>query len=123
VRARVTRQVAAAADVLFVCTKPYAVRSLLAELAPALGPQHLLVSIAAGVTVADLESACLKRARVVRVMPNTPCLVGALRLPPSRARSARPAPRLMLLPLRSLQARPPPRCAWARKPPPTTQRR
>ncbi len=62
---------------LFVCVKPYGVKPLLAELAPSLSARHLVVSIAAGVTLADLESASAQAARVVRVMPNTPCTVGA----------------------------------------------
>jgi pyrroline-5-carboxylate reductase len=37
---------------------------------------HLLISIAAGVTLAKLESALPPGARVIRVMPNTPALVG-----------------------------------------------
>jgi hypothetical protein len=70
--------------VLFVCTKPYGVKPLLAQLAPCLQPRHLVVSIAAGVTLADMEAACQDKARVVRVMPNTPCLVGASSAPQSR---------------------------------------
>ena len=38
---------------------------------------HLLISIAAGVTLAKLEGALPPGARVIRVMPNTPALVGA----------------------------------------------
>ena len=67
---------------LFVCTKPYGVKPLLAQLAPCLQPHHLVVSIAAGVTLADMEAACQNKARVARVMPNTPCLVGASSAPP-----------------------------------------
>ena len=39
--------------------------------------QHLLISIAAGVTLARMEAALPAGARVIRVMPNTPALVGA----------------------------------------------
>ena len=63
-------------DVLFVCVKPYGVKPLLAELAPVLTERHLIVSIAAGVTLADIEAASGRKARAVRVMPNTPCMVG-----------------------------------------------
>ncbi len=38
---------------------------------------HLLISIAAGVTLTKLEGALPPGARVIRVMPNTPALVGA----------------------------------------------
>jgi len=38
---------------------------------------HLLISIAAGVTLNQLEAVLPKHARVIRVMPNTPALVGA----------------------------------------------
>ena len=39
--------------------------------------KHLLISIAAGVTLAKLESALQPGARIIRVMPNTPALIGA----------------------------------------------
>ena len=46
------------------------------EVSPVLSPTALIVSIAAGVTVEKLLEAAGPGARVVRVMPNTPCLVG-----------------------------------------------
>ena len=70
---------------LFVCVKPYGVKPLLAELAPVLTERHLIVSIAAGVTLADIEAASGGKARAVRVMPNTPCMVGACALRPAAA--------------------------------------
>jgi pyrroline-5-carboxylate reductase len=50
---------------------------VLADVAPAVGPRHLVVSIAAGVTLEQLAAALGQSRRLVRVMPNTPCLVGA----------------------------------------------
>jgi pyrroline-5-carboxylate reductase len=67
----------ARARVLVVAVKPGQVPAVLAEIAPRLTPEHLVVSIAAGVTLARLEAALPAGARVVRVMPNTPALVGA----------------------------------------------
>ncbi len=65
------------ATVLILATKPDQTAAALAEIAGAFGPNHLLVSIAAGVTLAKVEGALPAGARVIRVMPNTPALVGA----------------------------------------------
>ena len=70
-------EVARLATVLVLATKPDQVGAALAEIAGVFGPGHLLVSIAAGVTIAKLEGALPPGARVIRVMPNTPALVGA----------------------------------------------
>jgi pyrroline-5-carboxylate reductase len=51
--------------------------ALLPEIRPALTPQHLLISVAAGVTLRQLEEGAGRELRWVRVIPNTPCLVGA----------------------------------------------
>ncbi len=68
---------AAAAPTLIVAVKPAQVVGVLGELGSRLTPRHLVVSIAAGVTIAALERAVPPGVRVVRVMPNTPALVGA----------------------------------------------
>jgi pyrroline-5-carboxylate reductase len=65
------------ANVLILATKPDQVVTALGEISNAFGKDHLLISIAAGVTIAKLEGALPAGARVVRVMPNTPALVGA----------------------------------------------
>ncbi|MFO0797574.1 MAG: pyrroline-5-carboxylate reductase [Gemmataceae bacterium] len=66
-----------ACDVLVLAVKPQYVAGVLAEIRPALQPRHLVISIAAGVTLAQLSTGLGEAVRVVRVMPNTPCLVGA----------------------------------------------
>eukprot|EP00195_Chlamydomonas_chlamydogama_P015496 CAMPEP_0202900554 /NCGR_PEP_ID=MMETSP1392-20130828/11898_1 /ASSEMBLY_ACC=CAM_ASM_000868 /TAXON_ID=225041 /ORGANISM="Chlamydomonas chlamydogama, Strain SAG 11-48b" /LENGTH=272 /DNA_ID=CAMNT_0049586963 /DNA_START=282 /DNA_END=1100 /DNA_ORIENTATION=+ len=63
-------------DVIFIAVKPQYVSVVLNEVRPALTENHTIVSIAAGVTVESLVNAAGPDAHVVRVMPNTPCLVG-----------------------------------------------
>lgn len=62
-------------DVLLLCTKPHDIRDALAAATRASGGA-LVISIAAGVTLAALEAAAGPSARVIRAMPNTPALVG-----------------------------------------------
>jgi len=68
--------VARRSDIVFVAVKPNHVRDALAALSEAWNPEVLVVSIAAGITLATLEAGLPAGARVVRVMPNTPCMVG-----------------------------------------------
>jgi pyrroline-5-carboxylate reductase len=66
--------VAQESGVLFLATKPQQIASALGELrADASG--KLVISIAAGIALKTLAAA-LPEARLVRVMPNTPCLIG-----------------------------------------------
>jgi pyrroline-5-carboxylate reductase len=62
------------ADVAFLAVKPQHVAQVASEVELS-GADTLLVSIAAGITLARLEE-LFKTNRIVRVMPNTPCLVG-----------------------------------------------
>jgi pyrroline-5-carboxylate reductase len=63
--------------VVVLAVKPGHVADALSEIRGALTPEHLLISIAAGVPLATLEAGLPAGARVIRVMPNTPALVGA----------------------------------------------
>lgn len=64
------------AEVVLLVVKPQDVAGVLAEVAEALRPDVLVVSLAAGVTSAAIEAALPARTAVVRVMPNTPARVG-----------------------------------------------
>lgn len=66
------------ASVVLSCVKPHGAAAVVEELtaAGALDHDPLFVSIAAGVSTRALEDASGGRLRVVRAMPNTPCLVG-----------------------------------------------
>ncbi len=62
---------------VLIAVKPQDVAGLMAEVGPELTPEHVVVSIAAGVSTALIEQHLPKPVPVVRVMPNTPALVGA----------------------------------------------
>jgi len=69
-------EVAAQAAVLILAVKPDQVVAVLAAIRDRLTADHLILSIAAGVTLAKIEAALPPGARAIRVMPNTPALVG-----------------------------------------------
>jgi pyrroline-5-carboxylate reductase len=66
----------AQADVVILAVKPQTMTEALASIRGAMKGKALVVSIAAGVTLGRLEAALPEGQRVVRVMPNTPCLIG-----------------------------------------------
>jgi pyrroline-5-carboxylate reductase len=69
--------VAAAADVLVLAMKPPQAPAVMATLQPLLQPRHVVVSVAAGVRLTTLAAGLGPGVRLLRAMPNTPCLVGA----------------------------------------------
>lgn len=70
-------ELALGCEVILLCTKPLDVAAALADAAKMAGNEpRLVVSIAAGVTLASLESAAPENFRIIRAMPNTPALIG-----------------------------------------------
>jgi len=65
------------ADVILVAVKPQNVRELLEEIQSDVTPAQLLISVAASVPTSFIEDTLKAPIPVVRVMPNTPCQVGA----------------------------------------------
>src|SRR5262249_28647775 len=67
-------EVSGASDIVVLAVKPQHFSQMLAELKDHLGPEHLIVSIAAGIGLETMAAALGRDRRLVRVMPNTPCL-------------------------------------------------
>ncbi len=68
-------EAAAKADTIALVVKPQDMADVLVEIAPHTRPGQLVVSLAAGITTAFIESHLPEGVAVVRVMPNTPALV------------------------------------------------
>ncbi len=83
-------EVADFAKILILAVKPDYVVPVLTEVKDRFSPKHLLISIAAGVPLAKLESTLGTGARLIRVMPNTPALVGASATAYAPAKTALP---------------------------------
>ncbi|GAA4375935.1 pyrroline-5-carboxylate reductase [Agromyces bauzanensis] len=74
--AAANRRAVAGAGIVVVAVKPAMVPDLLREIADALEPGTVVVSVAAGVTVDTFESLLPEHVAVIRSMPNTPAVVG-----------------------------------------------
>jgi pyrroline-5-carboxylate reductase len=71
------RSAARDANVVLVCVKPQVAASVLADLAPVVGPNQVVLSILASVPTSFLETRLAPGVPVIRAMPNTPTLIGA----------------------------------------------
>ena len=69
-------EVAAQATTILLVVKPQDMGATLSELAPHLNADALLISFAAGKTIASITNGLGKSNPVIRVMPNTPALLG-----------------------------------------------
>lgn len=65
------------ADVLILAVKPQIMTQVLTGLENQISKSQLIISIAAGINVSTIEDSLPAGSRVIRVMPNTPCLVGS----------------------------------------------
>lgn len=65
------------AGIIIVAVKPQMISEVLNNVKNDITDRHLIVSIAAGIPIKFIESRLPPGARIVRVMPNTPCLVSA----------------------------------------------
>jgi pyrroline-5-carboxylate reductase len=79
---------------VLLAVKPQTIDVVMSELATVLAKTNkgkLFISIAAGITLERLTRGLGKRARVIRVMPNAPAMVGHGMAAMVRARTAKPA--------------------------------
>ena len=77
IRTTANNREAAAARIVVLSVKPQILSKVLDEIAGAIDPEALVISIAAGVPVAAIQARLPGGTRVVRAMPNTPALVDA----------------------------------------------
>ncbi|MBI1310997.1 pyrroline-5-carboxylate reductase [bacterium] len=68
--------VVASSDVVILAVKPQQMGDVLDGISSLLEDRHLVISIAAGLPLSFYEAKLGATRRVIRVMPNTPCLVG-----------------------------------------------
>ncbi|MBE7045672.1 MAG: pyrroline-5-carboxylate reductase [Ruminococcaceae bacterium] len=71
------KEAAQKADILLLCVKPQILYSVIAEIRDVVNEECLIVSIAAGQSMDQIEAAFGREMKIARVMPNTPALVGA----------------------------------------------
>ena len=64
------------AEIIVLAIKPQGIGFVLKEIVEAVDIYKLVISIAAGVTLKYIEDSLKPNSRVVRVMPNTPALIG-----------------------------------------------
>lgn len=78
------------ADVIVLAVKPQVMVGVLEEIAPAVTPRHLVISLAAGISTSVLASSLGSAPRLVRAMPNTPAQIGEGAIAVCPGGSARP---------------------------------
>lgn len=64
------------ADIVLLAVKPFVVKDVLNEIKDEINDSKLIISIAAGISSQKIEEYLGKHARIVKVMPNTPALLG-----------------------------------------------
>ena len=63
-------------DIIFLAIKPNIFPIILEEIKSAVNNKKIIISIAAGVTIASIEDKLGKDSKVIRTMPNTPASIG-----------------------------------------------
>lgn len=76
VSSEANRDAVQGADVILVAVKPAYVVSVLEQVSPVVQSGVLVVSVAAGITIAAMEAVLPATSSVVRSMPNTPAIIG-----------------------------------------------
>lgn len=69
------KEVVEKSEIIFLCVKPDSISIVLEEIKKTLTPKKLLVSIAAGVKISYIEKYIGRNFKIIRSMPNLPCLV------------------------------------------------
>ncbi len=68
--------VAKESDVIILAVKPFMFKKVISEIRSELTEDKLIITIAAGITISDMEEWISGNSKIIRTMPNTPALVG-----------------------------------------------
>ena len=68
-------EIAQRSDIIFFAVKPIQIRDICEQISPGLSEKSIIISIAAGIRIRNIEDFINRKARIVRIMPNTPALV------------------------------------------------
>jgi pyrroline-5-carboxylate reductase len=68
--------VAREAEIIILAVKPFMYKQIIDEIKSELTANKLIITIAAGITISNMEEWISNSAKVIRTMPNTPALVG-----------------------------------------------
>jgi len=73
-------------DIVFLCVKPNIIEKVSNQIRPFLNANQIIISVAAGVTLKTLERFLGKDKKIIRIMPNLPCLIrkGVIAIKPNR---------------------------------------
>lgn len=64
-------------DFIILAVKPHIYEAVIKEISPVIDESKIIITIAAGVTMEQVEKTFGREIKLVRTMPNTPALVGA----------------------------------------------
>ena len=64
------------ADIIFLSVKPDKISEVLDDIKSSINDKKIIVSIAAGIDLASIESILGSKNKIIRAMPNTPALIG-----------------------------------------------
>jgi len=76
VQATTNNTVAARADIVVLAVKPYQFKGVIAQIKDIISDETLVISVAAGITIAQIYEMFGREIKLVRAMPNTPSMVG-----------------------------------------------
>lgn len=70
------KQVAANSNIVILAIQPKDMKAVLDSIRDTLTPKHILISIAAGVSIEYISKTLQKNTPLIRAMPNNPCMIG-----------------------------------------------
>ncbi len=71
-----SKLVAKEADAIILAVKPFMYKEMISKIKSELSKDKLIITIAAGISISNMEEWIGENAKIIRTMPNTPALVG-----------------------------------------------